>query len=292
MITPRLFRKSLVDSLQWRLLAVWWASLLLPTLIAGLPVSIFLRRELDHSTRALDGSTLLDLYRLVRDGQGAPIGIGLAGGALSLLFISPFAAGAMVAAARADEPPRFSRLLAGAGELYGRMLRTLLAGLVALAIGAAIGAGVWRLAIHALERDALESAALRHATIAAAISSAVLFVFHLVIDGARAQFAAEPGRRSAILAIWSSTQLLVRRPLRMLGIGAIGAAVALGGAALFMALRPGQVALAWVLSQAAQLAVGWGRAARIFGLADLSRADAADRVKPFQFEPPGLAATR
>ena len=50
--------------------------------------------------------------------------------ALALIFLSPFAAGAMVAAARSDEPPRLSRLLAGAGEFYGRMLRTLLTGLV------------------------------------------------------------------------------------------------------------------------------------------------------------------
>jgi hypothetical protein len=40
-----------------------------------------------------------------------------------------------------------------------------------------------------------------------------------------------------------------------------------------MGARPPQIAVSWLLAQAAQLAVGWGRAARIFGLADLSRAD-------------------
>jgi hypothetical protein len=68
-ITPRLFRCSLARALQWRLLFLWWASLLVPGAIAALPVFQFFRRQLDHSTRAqevvarIDGATLLDLAR-------------------------------------------------------------------------------------------------------------------------------------------------------------------------------------------------------------------------------------
>ena len=75
---------------------------------------------------------------------------------------------------------------------------------------------------------------MRNAAIAAAI---IFFVFHLLVDGARAHFAAEPGRRSAFLALWGSVKLLVRRPLRMLAIGAMGAIAALGSAALNSARR-------------------------------------------------------
>jgi len=72
-ITPRLFRRSLRQALQWRLLALWWASLLVPGLIAAHPVGHFLRAQLDRSTRAkdlvawIDGATLLDLARQVEE---------------------------------------------------------------------------------------------------------------------------------------------------------------------------------------------------------------------------------
>ena len=283
------------------LLLLWWASLLLPGAIAALPVLRFLRRNLDHSTRAreviarLDGPVLIELWRqLAENGAGASIGLGLAGGALALLFVSPFAAGAMVAAARSDEPLRLSRLLAGAGELYGRMLRTLLAGLIPLGIGSGLAGLAYRLAARADARATLESAADRSWLAASAAAAIALFLCHLLVDGARAQFAAEPGRRSAVLAVWSSLRLLLRRPVRMLGVGVVGALAGLGGAAALMAARSwivqgtaGSIACAWILAQGAQVAIGWGRAVRIFGLAELAQADAAARSRTFQLEPPG-----
>ena len=54
MITPRLYRRSLRGALQWRLLLLWWASLLVPGAIAAAPCAFFLRAQLDHSTRAKD----------------------------------------------------------------------------------------------------------------------------------------------------------------------------------------------------------------------------------------------
>jgi hypothetical protein len=292
-ITPRLFRRSLAQALQWRLLFLWWASLLVPGAIAALPVFHFFRRQLDHSTRArevvasVDGAMLFDLARqLGENGAGEAMALGFAGGTLALLFVSPFMAGATVAAARSDEPLGLRRLLAGAGELYGRMLRTFLCGLLPLGIGAAIAAGVIKLSAKMVERDLTETAAdghLRNGAIAAAVA---IFVFHLLVDAARAQFAAEPGRRSAAAALWSAVRMMVRRPLRALGLGALGIAAGLGGAAVLMVVRlrieqRGAVAIgfAWILAQAAQLAIGWGRATRICGLAELARADSADRAR-------------
>jgi hypothetical protein len=299
-ITPRLLRRSLQHALQWRLLVLWWASLALPGAIAALPVFRFLSSQLDHSTRArdavayLDGPTLLDLLRLLgEEGARHSIGLGLAGGGLTLLFVSPFVAGATVAAARSDEPLPLQRLLAGAGELYGRMLRTTLCGLLPLGIGGALAAGAMKLAIKVTERDLTETAAdahLRNGVIASAIA---IFLAHLLVDAARAQFAAEPTRRSALAALWSAARLVVRRPLRALGVGAVGIAAGVGAAGLLMIVRlridqggPAAIGAAWLLAQMAQIAVGWGRAARIFGLADLSRADAAERARTFRLEPP------
>jgi hypothetical protein len=253
----------------------------------------FFRRQLDHSTRArevvasVDGAMLFDLARqLGENGAGEAMALGFAGGTLALLFVSPFMAGATVAAARSDEPLRLRQLLAGAGELYGRMLRTFLCGLLPLGIGAAIAAGAIKLSTKMVERDLTETAAdghLRNGAIAAAVA---IFVFHLMVDAARAQFAAEPGRRSAAAALWSAVRMMVRRPLRALGLGALGTAAGLGGAAVLMVVRlrieqRGAVAIgiAWLLAQAAHLAIGWGRATRIFGLAELARADSADRAR-------------
>lgn len=303
MITPRLLRRSLRRALQWRLLLLWWASLLLPGAIAALPVFHFLSRQLDRSTRAreavafLDGAMLLDLMRQVGDeGAANAIGLGLAGSVLVLLFVSPFVAGATVTAARSDEPLPLRRLLAGAGENYGRMLRTFFCGLLPLGIAGGIAAGAIKIASNAIERDVTETSADTHLRIALAVSAVVLFLAHLVVDATRSLFAAEPTRRSALLGLFGAVRLVVRRPAWVLGVGIAGTAVGLGTAAFLMAVRlrveqSGNVAigLAWLLAQLAQLAVGWGRAARIFGLAELARADAAARARGFHLEPPATS---
>jgi hypothetical protein len=290
---PGLLRRSLRRGLQWRLLLVWWASLLVPSALAAMPAFAFLRAQLDHSTRAaqsvawLEGATLIELVRrLGEPGAAASLGWGAVAAALCVLAVSPFVAGATVAAARSDEPLRLSALMAGGGELYGRMLRTLLAGLVPLGLGSAAAAGIFRLAARANQRATTETAADRNLVLAAAGAGLVLFLFQLVVEAARAQFAADPGRRSAVLALWSAARLLLRRPVRALSVGAVGAAVGPGSALALMALRlqlvqsgPAPIALAWLLAQGAQVAVGWGRATRILGLADLSRADAAERAR-------------
>lgn len=289
MITPRLFRRSLRRGLQWRLLLLFWASLALPSAIAALPVFAFVRAQLDHSTQApvpwLDGATLIELLRqLEENGVAASIGWSAAAGALVTLTCSPFVAAALVAAARTDERLRIPRLLAGAGELYGRLLRTLLAGLLPLGLAGAAAAAILRAATRINERVVTETAANRNVAIASAAAAILVFVGHLVVDAGRAQFAAAPDRRSALSAVWLGALLLVRRPARAFAIGLLGAALALGGAAILMTLRlhiaqasAWTIAGAWLLAQGALVAVGWGRAVRIFGLAELARTDAVDR---------------
>lgn len=279
MRTPKLFRRSLSRALQWRLLLLWWASLLLPGALAAHPVFHFLRRHLDHFAGPLDAAAFLELLRQTGE-DGPSFALGVSGALLAVLFVSPFSAGAMVTAARHDEPLRIDQLLAGAGELYGRMLRTLLAGLIPLAIGGFVATFALGFASGVNTRATVESAALRAWVVGGVFAAVAMFLAHLVVDGARAQFAADPRRRSAAMAVWHSAKLLVRHPLKALGVGAIGTVAALGGAALLMTARTAvaQLALAWLLAQGAHLAIGWGRSARIFGLSELALADTAARL--------------
>lgn len=293
MITPGLYRRCLRRSLRWRVLLLWWAALLVPAAIAGAPAFAFLRAHLDHSPRApevvawMDGATSIELFRqLGEDGSWRALIGGLGAAALALLVASPFVAGAMVASAGADDPLPFRPLLASAGELYGRMLRLALLGLIPLGLAGGMTAGIVKLALDADARVLTETGAERIRLLAAAAAGFALFVGHLLVDTGRARFAADPGRRSAIGSLWSGVQLLIRRPLRVLLIGAIGALVGLGVAAALMALRlqipqraPMTLALAWLLAQGAQVAIGWGRAVRIEGLAELCRVDAQDRLR-------------
>jgi len=299
-IAPGLLRRSMRKALRWRVLLIWWCSLFVPSAIAAVPAFAFLREQLDHSTRApgavawMDGATLIDLLRQASEkGASESLLAGSIGALLALLVTAPFAGGAMAASAGAGEPLPFSRLLAGAGGLYGRMVRVALLGLVPLGLGAAVVAGIAKLALGVNERVLTETAAQRNLALAAAAASAVLFLVHLLLDAARAQFAAEPARRSAARAFRSAACLLARRPFRSAGVGALGAVVGLGSAAALMALRlqiaqsgPAAMALAWLLAQAAQTAIGWGRALRIEGLAELSRTEAALRARG-ESAPPG-----
>jgi hypothetical protein len=289
-IVPRLVRRSLRRGLRWRVLLLFWSVLLVPSAIAALPAFAFLRRHLDHSPRAprvmawMDGETLFDLVRRLADqGVSWTLLFGFGAAALCLAVLAPFAAAAMVASALSDEPLPLTRLCAGAGEMYGRMLRTSIAGLLPLGLAGAAAAGLVKGAAAFSLGTSTETAARRGAALAAVLAAALLFVGHLLVDGARAQFAADPHRRSALGALWASIRLTIRWPARVLAVGLSGTAVGLGLAALLMMVRlpipqsgPVTLLLAWLLAQAARIAIGWGRAARIEGLAELSGALAAE----------------
>jgi hypothetical protein len=110
-ITPRLLRRSLRRGAQWRLLLLWWGSLLVPSALVALPGFAFLRDQLDHSTRAaqsvawLEGATLIELLRqLGQPGPAAALGWGAAAAVICVLGVSPFVTGATVAAARGLAP--------------------------------------------------------------------------------------------------------------------------------------------------------------------------------------------
>ena len=301
MITPRLYRKAVAGALQWRLLLLWWAALIVPGAVAALPVMRFLQKHLDHAThQAMDGAVLLDLLKqLGENGAGEQMFHGAVSAALVLLFLSPFVAGAALTAARSDEPLPLQRLLAGAGEYYGRMLRTAFAGLVPLGIGGALAALAFKLADKANQSVTTETLARRNLAFAAIAGGAAVLITHVLVDAARAQFAADPSRRSAVMAHWAALRVIVRRPVRSLGLAGIAVLLGPGIAFALMALRLQitqaglvRIGLAWLLAQGAQVTIGWGRNSRIFGFAELSRADTADRErsgKPFAMAEPATS---
>ena len=170
------------------------------------------------------------------------------------------------------------------------MFRVALTGLVPLALAAAVSGAFFKTARNAAERALTESDAVRGGRLAMLATVLLVFLAQLCVDAARAMFAAEPYRKSAILAFWAGVLLLVRRPLRSIGLG-LTTLLAGGGVAialLLLRLRipqqgPGSVLLAFLVAQLAAAGIGWHRTARIVGFAELARADAADRERRSAF---------
>jgi hypothetical protein len=302
-ITPGLWRRALRGGAQWRLLLVWVAGLAIPALAVYEPLRFVLGDALDHSPRAaalvaaLDGSAAIDLLHALgsRESRAAlQTGLGLA--TILAVLVSPLLAGAAVTAARASEPPRLHQLLRGAGEWYGRMLRLLLVGVIPLGLASAISAGAFKGASRRALQVYTEGSAAAGTRAAIAVAAVLFFLAHVTLDLARGVFAAQPERRSAFLAWWHGVRVFLRQPLRVLGLALLGTLLALALAAGLMLVRlqitqgtAATVLLALVLSQLAVAAIGWGRAVRVIGLAELVRADAAEQARLAQ---PPVAAVQ
>lgn len=273
-------------ALQWRLLLWWTVLLLLPTLAAALPVWRMLAENLDWSPFAARLAERLDLLAIadLRVAMRERYGDALAGGAIVsvalTLLVSPLLA-AMTAASRSTTPHplRLGALLAAGAQGYPRMLRMLVWAAVPLAVAASVGAA----ATHAAERIAdaatLESDAERAEHLAQLLAVVLVLLVHATLDAGRALLAAEPHRRSAVLAWFGGCRLLVRRPLALLGVYMAVSApgLLLAGALLLVRMHVpaigavGTVA-ACVLSVLAVLALGWMRSARLLALMELVRA--------------------
>jgi len=305
-ITPRLYRRSLGHAFQARLLVLYVLGSLLPAILAALPLRGVLSPLLDHSPRAkdlaaaLDSHAALDVLRQLGDAQTrSAVAGGFLTAIVAALLVAPFLAGAALVVARAEDTVSFRALLGSAGESYGRMLRVALVGLVPLGLAVAASGAFFVAAHNRAERALTESDAAQGARLAMLGTVILVFVAQLCLDAARAMFAAQPYRKSAILAFWAGLRLLVRRPLRSLGLG-LTTLVAGGGMAvalLLLRLRipqagPGAVLVAFLLAQLAAAGFGWHRTARLVGFAELARADAADRERRSAFAtlPPPVPA--
>jgi len=303
-ITPGLWRRALARGAQWRLLLLYLAALALPALLAALPVLGFLGELLDHSpqapglVQALDSAAAIELVRQFDELDAArAVAPGLFAAVLVALVLAPLLAAATVAAARADEPLDFRTLLREAGEYWGRLLRMAAVAGLPLGVAAGIAALAFRLARKASEAAVLETVAQRNSRLALAASVLSVLLAHVTLEVGRAYFAAQPERRSAFLAWWSGVRLLVRHPLRVLGLCLVTSGLGLGLAAALTTAHlhvpqrgAGTVLLALALAQLALAAVAWGRSSQIAGLTELVRSDAAERLRlraaHFEMSPP------
>jgi hypothetical protein len=271
-------------ALQWRLLLLWSAVLLLPTALLALPVWQLLGANLDHSVHAaalareLDLSALADL--IASASRGAPLLTDLALVALGVtLLLSPLLSGMVVSAARAPQVLGFRGLVGGALAEYPRMLRMLLVALVPFGLAAALGSAAMDAAGDYAGHAVLESDA-ELAGYAALLVSGLLFVLaHASVDAGRAALATDRRRRSALVAWWGGCKMLLRRPLATLG-AYLGISVAglLGAALLGLArievppLGAAGIVGAVLLTELVVMTLAWMRGARLFALIDLAHA--------------------
>ena len=272
-------------ALQWRLLLIWLAAVLLPALLLALPVWSSLSEVLNHSVRAPElarALTLIDVADVM--GEIRRNAVALQAGALAALvltlLLSPFLTGVITTAGRAQETARLRELFAGGVAEYPRMLRMLLWGIVPLGVALAVGGALSEAAEkHALTVTLASEAS--HWSTAANIVTVVLFLLaNLTLDAGRAQLAIDRRRTSAVKAWWWGVKLLLRRPGAMLGgytvltVGGLLLAALLAVARLQVAGSNALLLLAgFALAQLIALAVAWMRTARLLALMTVSAAN-------------------
>ena len=271
-------------SLQWRLL-MWWAVLLmLPTVVAALPVWELLSASLDHSVYAahladrLDIIAYADILHGARDQYAPALGAGSLVALVLTLLLSPLLAGMALAAARAPAPLGSWALLATGAQAYPRMARMLAWSVVPLGVAGLVGSSAHHLAGQIAETALLETDAERAAHLATLATVVLLVLAHATVDIGRAMLAADRRRTSVIGAWWRGCGELARRPLALLGTYLAVTAAGLVIAALLAFARVHVPALGTVgtacavaLAQLVVLVLGWMRMARLFALTALLR---------------------
>lgn len=276
--------RSTGAALQWRLL-LWWAILLLlPAIVAALPLWQLLSANLDHSVHAarlaekLDMLAISDLLVVGRERHGAALG---AGGLVALaltLLLSPLLTGMTIAAVRAPQRLRFVPLLSAGAAHYGRLLRMLAWAVVPLGIAGAVAGMAFNAAGKTAETAILEADASHASHLAMFATVILLVIVHASIDAGRAILGNAPQRRSAFLAWWGGLKLLLRRPLSVLGSYVVVTAIGLAIAAVLLlarmhvpALGAGGTVAAFLLTQLGVVVLGFMRGARLAALMELAR---------------------
>ncbi len=270
-------------ALQWRLLLLWAGLLLIPAIIAVIPLWRTLSASLDQAIHAAALAQQLDLMTVAdlaanASRNGAAIGQAAIAAIALTLLLSPLLSGLVVTAARAPAPPGFGALLTGAFSEYGRMLRMLLWSIVPLGVALAIGAGALKLADRHAAAAILETDADLARHLALLLAGVLFLLACATLDAGRAALAVDRRRTSAVKAWWRGLGMLRRRPLACL---AIYLAITLLGLALYALLGvvrlnlagPGPLAIVAGLlaTQLAALVLAWMRSARLFALIGVKR---------------------
>jgi hypothetical protein len=271
-------------ALQWRLLLWWAVLLLLPTVVAALPMWELLSASLDHSVYAarlaerLDMIAYADILHGARDQYAPALGAGSLVALVLTLLLSPLLAGMALAAARAPAPLGSGALLATGAQAYPRMARMLAWSVVPLGVAGMVGSSAHHLAGQIAETALLETDAERAAHLATLAAVVLLLLAHATVDIGRAMLAADRRRTSVIGAWWRGCGQLARRPLALLGTYLAVTVAGLVIAALLAFARVHVPALGTVgtvgavmLAQLVVLVLGWMRMARLFALTALLR---------------------
>lgn len=274
--------KSTGFALQWRMLLLWVVVLLLPTTMLTLPVWHVIGAQLNYSALSpalahhLNMNAVSDIMAAMSDQSGTMHATGLVA-LITTLLLSPFLSGMMVTAARAQVALGFGKLVHGGIAEYWRMLRSLIWGLIPIAVAVGLGNAASTWADGVAEKAILESTANSASHAALAITLILFLIAEASVVAGRAQFVHSVNRRSAIKAWWRGIKLVLSRPvsafLQFVVLTLIGLAVA----AVFGLLRInlGHVSLAGfavsiLLTQLLVATIGWMQAARIYALAQIS----------------------
>jgi len=270
-------------ALQWRLLLMWALLLLLPTMIAALPVLQVLGGLLDQSTHVQAWARDFDMLMFGDVGHALSQQHHLLHGALmasvlTAVMLLPWLNGMVVASGRAGRALGFAALLQGGLGEYGRMFRLLLCALPVYALAGYLAQLGLDHADDRADLAVLESQATVAEHLAWWLAGLAVVLAQLWIESARAAFIADGGLRAATVAMWRGLVQLLRRPfstaLTYVVISLVGFAVALLlGYARTHTLAVGGAAMGWgfLLTQLMVMTLGWMRIARLFALADVAR---------------------
>lgn len=282
----RALADGLRAALQWRLLLLWTLGLLLPTLVAALPLWRALSARLDHSPMAAELAARLHTVPMIE--AMVPVmrenGAVLAGGGIAALLLalllSPWLSGMVVTSIRAGQPLNFEHLLQGGLREYGRMLRMLLWAVIPMGIAFGLASLPMRWANERGSHAILEATADNAHTLALIILAVLAVFAHATVEAGRAVIAADPARRSVVKAWWQGLRMVVRRPLATaivyLGTTVTGYGIALGLGAVRTQINAGSAlgfAAGLVVVQLAVAAIAWARASRLYGLSELARGE-------------------
>ncbi len=272
---------------QWRLMLLWTAWLLIPTLIMVMPAWTLLGGAMDHSVysatlaKELDLTAIADILGLQGKNADGFTSATIVAIVLTLL-ISPLLSGMAATAARAESTLGMRDLTAGGLREYPRMLRMMVCALIPLGVAFMLAGAIMSGVEKAQHAAALESDAEMYGHLGMLAAGLLLILAHATVDAGRAALTIERRRTSAFKAWWDGVKMLVKRPFATIGTYLVISLFGLIVAAVFVLLRThlpymGMASFIGgiVLTMLVVAAIGWMRSARLFAMVELAQASRA-----------------